>query len=65
MKAKLITVQIATRVIVADDATEQDIINIAMPRICSNIESNLCENSEITDDTECPYDPETDEETDD
>ena len=61
MKAILITIQIATRVIVADDATEQDIINIALPRLCRNMESDPWEDSEISVDTECPYDPEYDE----
>ena len=65
MKAILITIQIATRVIVADDATEQDIINIALPRLCRNMDSDPWGDSEISDDTECPYNPEYDELTND
>ena len=61
MKAILITIQIATRVIVADDTTEQDIINIALPRLCRNMDSDPWGDSEISDDIECPYDPEYDE----
>ena len=48
-----------TRVIVDEDATEEQIINVAQYKFMDKVQTELCENLEnIVDDVECPYDPE-------
>jgi hypothetical protein len=57
--AKLVYVSMVTRVIVDEDATEEQIINVAQYKFMDKVQTELCENLEnIVDDTECPYDPE-------
>lgn len=59
--AKLVMVSFMTRVIVEDTASEAEILDRATPQLINKILSDLGENVEdITDDTECPFDPETD-----
>jgi len=55
--AKLIYVSLATRVVVEDTATEEEIMELAMPRFVDKIVNELGEHIEsIEDDNECPYD---------
>ena len=57
--AKLVYVSMVTRVIVDEDATEEQIINLAQYKFMDKVQTELCENLEnIVDDVECPYDPE-------
>jgi hypothetical protein len=57
--AKLVYVSMVTRVIVDEDATEEQIINVAQYKFMDKVQTELCENLEnIVDDVECPYDPE-------
>jgi len=59
--AKLVYVSMVTRVIVDEDATEEQIINVAQYKFMDKVQTELCENLEnIVDDTECPYDPDMD-----
>lgn len=59
--AKLVYVSMATRVVVEDTATEQEIIDKAANRFIDKINSELGEHiEEIHDDIECPYDEELD-----
>lgn len=59
--AKLVTVSLMTRVIVDENATEQEIIDAARSRFIDKIETDLGDNiEEIFDDDECPYDPDLD-----
>lgn len=60
--AKLVTVSLMTRVIVDEDATDEQILDAAKPRFQAKLDNNeLMDNlEEIYDDDECPYDPETD-----
>lgn len=54
--AKLVRVSLVTRVIVDVDATEQDIMELAVPKLSENLMDAPFENlEEIVDDTECPY----------
>ena len=57
-KAHLVLVSMATRVVVDENTTEQDIIQLANAQIMDNIIVNgIFENvEEILDDNECPYD---------
>ena len=57
-KAHLVLVSMATRVVVDENTTEQDIIQLANAQIMDNIIVNgIFENvEEISDDNECPYD---------
>ena len=58
MKAKLVMTSFVTRVIVQDDATNEDIINKARHRLQNNLESEYNENVEvIMDDLEEPWEP--------
>jgi hypothetical protein len=63
--AKLVRVMITTRIIVDDNASEEEIMEIALPRLLDNlytIVDNAFENiEEIVDDTELPYDPDMDD----
>ena len=57
--AKLVRVSLVTRVIVDVDATEQDIMELAVPKLSENLmDSPFDSIEEIVDDTECPYDEE-------
>ena len=61
--AKLVWVSIGTRVIVDEGATDEQVWAEAEERLIDNLKLGGLENIEsIGDDTECPYDPETDEE---
>jgi hypothetical protein len=54
--AKLVYVTLATRVIVEEDATQQQIMEEAVPRLSENLMDAPFENiDKIIDDTECPY----------
>ena len=60
--AKLVRVMITTRIIVDDNASEKEIMEIALPRLLDNLYTNAFENiEEIVDDTEVPYDQEMDD----
>ena len=61
--AKLITVSLMTRVIVDENASESEILELAGIKLSEKIQNDLRENLEgIEDDIECPYDPDFDEE---
>ena len=62
-KAHLVYVSIATRVVVDENATEQDIIKLANAQIIDNIIADgIFENvEEVLDDDECPYDADFDD----
>lgn len=59
--AKLVTFEIATRVVVdsnqAPEDEENDAIIKAIEKVKSNIDNDLCFDhcTEVVDDTECPY----------
>lgn len=54
--AKLVRVSLVTRVIVDVDATEQEIMELAVPKLSENLmDSPFDSIDEIVDDTECPY----------
>jgi hypothetical protein len=57
--AKLVRVSLVTRVIVDVDATEQEIMELAVPKLSENLMDSPFENlDEIVDDVECPYEEE-------
>jgi hypothetical protein len=57
--AKLVRVSLVTRVIVDVDATEQEIMELAVPKLSENLMDAPFENlEEVVDDTECPYEGE-------
>ena len=57
--AKLVRVSLVTRVIVDVDATEQEIMELAVPKLSENLMDSPFDNfDEIVDDTECPYEEE-------
>jgi hypothetical protein len=57
--AKLVYISLVTRVIVEENATEDDIIMAAKPKFMDSIFNDFGENLEkIVDDTECPYEEE-------
>jgi hypothetical protein len=59
--AKLVYVSLATRVVVDEDATQEQILEAAKHRFIDKLQTELGENLEdIVDDTECPYDPDMD-----
>jgi hypothetical protein len=62
-KAYLVYVSLATRVVVDENATEQDIIELANAQIMDNIIfDGIFENvEEVLDDDECPYDADFDD----
>lgn len=61
MKAVLVYWSPITRVIVPDDATDADIILAASDKFHEKLLHEYGENIEkIEDDTDCPYDPEYD-----
>lgn len=54
--SKLVYVTIMTRVVVEENATEQDIMEKAVPKLSENLMDSPFENIEkIVNDTECPY----------
>ena len=54
--AKLVRVSLVTRVIVEDTASEQDILELAIPKLSESLMDNPYQSvDEIVDDTECPY----------
>lgn len=58
--AKLVAVSLLTRVIVEESTTDAQILELARPRFIEKITTELGEHLEyIQDDTECPYDPES------
>lgn len=60
--AKLVKVSLMTRVIIKRYATEQEIMELAIPKLCENLMESPFENIDsIDDDRESPYDPEFDE----
>jgi hypothetical protein len=61
-KAHLVYVSMATRVVVDENATEQDIIKLANAKIINNIIADgIFENvEEVLEDDECPYDADFD-----
>jgi len=55
--AKLVYVSLMTRVVVDENATDEQILNAAKPNFEQKIAYELNEHLEdIVDDTECPYD---------
>jgi hypothetical protein len=61
--AKLVTITMTTRVIVDENASESDVIEQASIKMSEKIQHEFNENLEsICEDTECPYDPEYDDE---
>jgi hypothetical protein len=61
--AKLVTITMKTRILVDENASESDIIELASIRMSEKIQHEFNENLEsIVDDIECPYNPEFDEE---
>jgi hypothetical protein len=61
--AKLVTITMKTRIIVDEDASEVEIIEQASIKMSEKIQHEFNENLEsICEDTECPYDPDFDDE---
>jgi len=61
--AKLVTITMKTRILVDENASESDIIELTSIRMSEKIQYEFNENLEsIEDDIECPYNPEFDEE---
>ena len=62
--AKLVSVSLMTRVIVDEDASESEILELAGIKLAEKIQYELTDHLEdIEDDIECPYDPAFDEES--
>lgn len=62
--AKLVCVSLMTRVIVDENASEADILELAGVKLAEKIQNELTEHVEsIEDDIECPYDPQFDDES--
>lgn len=60
--AKLVSVSLITRVIVDENASEQDILELAIPKLSEKLMDEPFEHiEEIVDDEECPYDHDFDE----
>lgn len=58
---KLVYVSLMTRVVVDVDATDEEILEAARPKLLEKVNTELMENLEdIVDDAECPYDVEFD-----
>jgi hypothetical protein len=57
--AKLVYVSLMTRVVVDENATEQEIMELAIPKLLENFMDSPFENlDDITDDLECPFEEE-------
>lgn len=55
--AKLVYVSLVTRVIVDENATEQEIMELAVPKLSENLMDSPFQHLEdIIDDLECPFD---------
>lgn len=55
--AKLVTITLTTRVVVDENATENDIMTLALPRLTDKLINEPFEHlEEIIDDVEVPYD---------
>ena len=62
--AKLVYVSLLTRVIVEEGATEQEIMELAIPKLSQNLMDSPYENIEkIVDDVDSPFNEEYDEES--
>lgn len=60
--AKLVYLTLVTRVVVDENATDEQIIDVAKDRFIDQIEMEIDEHIEdIVDDEECPYHPSTDD----
>lgn len=58
---KLVYVSLMTRVVVDVDATDEEILEAARPKLLEKVNTELMENLEdIVDDIECPFDAEFD-----
>ena len=54
--AKIVTVSLMTRVVVDENATVDEIMDVARPKFIEKIKHEALENlEEIVDDTECPF----------
>ena len=54
--AKLVRISLVTRVIVDEDATQEDIMELAVPKLSESLmEQPFACIDEIVDDIECPY----------
>jgi hypothetical protein len=59
--AKLVTITMTTRIIVDENATKEQIIELASIKMSEKIQEEFDQNIEsIQDDNECPYDAEFD-----
>jgi hypothetical protein len=59
--AKLVYLSMVTRVIVDEDAREEEIVEASRENFIRKVNLELGENTgEIIDDIECPYDPDLD-----
>jgi hypothetical protein len=60
--AKLVYLNLVTRVVVDENATEQEIIDVAKERFIDKIDLEIDEHiDDIVDDVECPYNPSIDD----
>lgn len=60
--AKLVWVTVGTRVVIDEDATDSEAYELALPGLQRNLLENGLDNlQDVFEDTEFPYDPETDE----
>lgn len=56
MKAKLVKVSLMTRVVVGDNATEEEILEASKAQLVEKVMNDLADNvEEIEDDEEMPY----------
>ncbi len=54
--SKLVRISMVCRVICEDDATEQDIMELAIPKLSEDLMDNPFQHiDEIVDDLECPF----------
>lgn len=61
MKAYLVKCTVMTRVVVGENATEEEIFTMAEPRLIDNLTNDIeFDMVDIFEDTECPYCEETD-----
>lgn len=59
--AKLVYVSLVTRVVVDENATDEQIVEASKSKFIDKVNTELMENlEEIIDDEECPYDSEFD-----
>ena len=56
MVAKLIAVSLMTRVVVPENATDEEIMSVALPKFQKKLETEALENVEFIElDEECPF----------